>query len=354
MEPKLPWLEVLSPQAQRREIPLTQNRISIGREGYPSDLPLGPDSHSLISQSHCYLELRHSGWWLTVNGKNATLLCQNGKLKEIHGQVLLSDESTFCLLGLVENNTRLYWSITLHDPGQTQADPSPHSVPLSLKCDRARGTVWCIREKHTEGIELTPNEWKIIDYMLERNQHAHNAPVLCTNEELLEAVYRESFSSLGERLVQPKDNLLEEALTYIHETAKCAHLDITLGNILIQETQTHRGKTRQRIVLADFGLARVIDADGWAEVSRIAGTPGYRVPEQCGLTKDKPGTRSDIYSLGIVIGMMLTGLKGGNVLNILRGASKTHAPRLTPEVIQVLQQATNEDPNSAMQPRKIW
>lgn len=138
---------------------------------------------------------------------------------------------------------------------------------------------------------------------------------------------------------------LEEALTYLHTIAQCAHLDISPKNILIRETQMHREKMEQRVVLADFGLARIIDSDGWAEIRTIAGTPYYWAPEQQKLVKDRPGRRSDIYSLGIVIGVMLTGLSGKDVLDILRGKSNTPAPRLTPEVIQVLRQATNEDPN---------
>ncbi|MBV9689270.1 MAG: winged helix-turn-helix domain-containing protein [Ktedonobacteraceae bacterium] len=208
MESKQPWLEVLSPEGQRREIPLTQDRMSIGREGYQSDLPLGPDPNSFIFRSHCYLERKHSGWWLTENGKNATLLRQNEELQEIRGQVLLSDGSTFCLLGLVdENGTRLYWSLTLHDPGQTQSDPFPRSAPLSLKWDRARAALWRLRGKQTEEIQLTTHEWKLIDYIFERNRCARNAPVLCTDEELLVTVYGEPLEKIKERLAQPKDSL---------------------------------------------------------------------------------------------------------------------------------------------------
>lgn len=38
MESKQPWLEVLLPQGQHREILLAQDRMSIGREGYSSNL----------------------------------------------------------------------------------------------------------------------------------------------------------------------------------------------------------------------------------------------------------------------------------------------------------------------------
>lgn len=140
---------------------------------------------------------------------------------------------------------------------------------------------------------------------------------------------------------------LEEALIYIHRDAGFAHLDVTPRNILIQKTRTRGGRTEWHIMLAGFGLARVIDADGRADLGMFAGTPGYWAPEQRGSTKDKPGTRSDIYSLGVVIGEMLTGRKPQEVLDILRGTNNNTLPSaLSLEVKQVLQRATEEDPGN--------
>ncbi len=209
MESKQPWLGVLSPEGQRREIPLTENRISIGREGHECDIGLGPDPSSFVSRAHCYLERRHSGWWLTENGKNATLLCRNKEEKEaIHGQILLSDGSTFGMLGLVdEDGTRRYWSLTLHDPGQTKTDPAPLPALPFLRYERNRGTLWRVQGKHAQEIRLTALQLKLIDYMIERNRHAYNAPVLCTSEELLEAIYSEPFPSFREDLNRRKDRL---------------------------------------------------------------------------------------------------------------------------------------------------
>ncbi len=138
---------------------------------------------------------------------------------------------------------------------------------------------------------------------------------------------------------------LEIPLTYIHEEVGFAHLDITPSNILIQEKRSLLGATKQHIVLADFGLARVINEDGWAEVTVLAGTPGYWAPEQQGLTNDKPGKRSDIYTLGVVIGVILTNQKPQEVLDILRGTSNALPPNaLPPEVKQVLQRAIAQNP----------
>lgn len=208
MESKQSWLEVHSPHGCRQEFPLTQDRISIGREEYPNDLPLGPDPDSFISRHHCYLERRHSGWWLIEIGKNATLIRQNEGLREMQGQTLLSDGSTFCILGIVsESGMRLYWSITLHDLGETRSDPDRSAASISLRYDLAGRTLSRLQGKHEEEISLTTREKNIIGHMIERNRHARGAPVLCTNEELLVAAYGVSFSSIGDHLAQPKDSL---------------------------------------------------------------------------------------------------------------------------------------------------
>lgn len=208
MEPIQPFLEIYSLDGHYTTFALTQDRVTIGRAGYQNDIPLGPDPDQLISRCHCYLERKQSGWWLIENGKNATALRQNGELREVLGQELLSDGSVFCILGYVsESGERRHWQITLHDPEETQSDPAPPVASVSLKYDRARGTLFLLRGKQSEEISLTPHEFKIIDYMIERNGHARNAPVVCTNEELLMAAYGRSFSSLEERLAHPKDSL---------------------------------------------------------------------------------------------------------------------------------------------------
>ena len=93
------------------------------------------------------------------------------------------------------------------------------------------------------------------------------------DDEYPRGMYRDLDTAL--EILRP----IEEALTYIHKNARFAHLDVTPRNILIQETRTLLGRTERHIVLADFGLARVIDSDGWADLSMFAGAPGYWSPE---------------------------------------------------------------------------
>ncbi|GAC1388571.1 MAG: hypothetical protein NVS4B12_02910 [Ktedonobacteraceae bacterium] len=94
---------------------------------------------------------------------------------------------------------------------------------------------------------------------------------------------------------------LASALEYAHEHG-CVHCDVKPANILLDGTQ--------RIMLADFGIARLISKVPTEEQETatknnesLMGTPDYISPEQAlGQTLDG---RSDIYSLGITLFYLL-------------------------------------------------
>src|SRR6185369_13030602 len=70
------------------------------------------------------------------------------------------------------------------------------------------------------------------------------------------------------------------------------HSDVTPRNILL----SRQGEVR----LTDFGIARAMGAGG-----ARAGTPAYMAPEAA---RGEPvDERSDLYSLGLVMGELLTG-----------------------------------------------
>src|SRR5437879_4723173 len=60
-----------------------------------------------------------------------------------------------------------------------------------------------------------------------------------------------------------------------------------------------------RAVVTDFGIAKVVQAEGLTMTGVTVGTPTYMSPEQCA-TRDVTGA-SDQYSLGVVAYEMLTG-----------------------------------------------
>ena len=84
------------------------------------------------------------------------------------------------------------------------------------------------------------------------------------------------------------------ALGYAH-TRGIVHGNVKPGNILINEQGTS--------LLSDFGVAT--GAGGVATDAKVRGTPGYMSPEQ--FAGQGIDGRSDFYSLGVVLYLMLTG-----------------------------------------------
>jgi eukaryotic-like serine/threonine-protein kinase len=97
-----------------------------------------------------------------------------------------------------------------------------------------------------------------------------------------------------------------EGVQHAHQKA-IIHRDLKPANILVVEVD---GKPVPRII--DFGLAKAINARIAEEtlhtqVGGFVGTPGYMSPEQCDPTAQDVDTRTDVYSLGVVLYVILAG-----------------------------------------------
>jgi len=87
-----------------------------------------------------------------------------------------------------------------------------------------------------------------------------------------------------------------DALGYAHRHG-VIHRDIKSANIMLDEEGW--------AVVTDFGIAKVLQAQGLTVTGVTVGTPTYMSPEQCA-TEELTGA-SDQYSLGVVAYEMLTG-----------------------------------------------
>ena len=99
-----------------------------------------------------------------------------------------------------------------------------------------------------------------------------------------------------------------EGVQHAHQKA-IIHRDLKPSNILVIEVD---GKPVPRII--DFGLAKTtsLQVSGeslFTQLGQFIGTPGYMSPEQVSLTARDIDTRTDVYTLGVVLYVLLTGLQ---------------------------------------------
>ncbi|MBX2797951.1 MAG: serine/threonine-protein kinase [Myxococcales bacterium] len=83
------------------------------------------------------------------------------------------------------------------------------------------------------------------------------------------------------------------------------HRDLKPSNILV--SQVDDGPS---VKVIDFGIAKAVEQPAGStmtQVGQIMGTPQYMSPEQAGLQTGTVDTRTDVYSLGVVLYELLTG-----------------------------------------------
>ena len=89
-----------------------------------------------------------------------------------------------------------------------------------------------------------------------------------------------------------------EGLDYAHRN-QVVHRDLKPANILVTEDG--------RIKITDFGIAKVLAREGVVRTVGVMGTPSYMSPEQ--VKGGEIDARADLFSLGIILFLMLTGQK---------------------------------------------
>jgi non-specific serine/threonine protein kinase/serine/threonine-protein kinase len=97
-----------------------------------------------------------------------------------------------------------------------------------------------------------------------------------------------------------------EGVQHAHQKA-IIHRDLKPSNVLVQELDQ---KPVPKII--DFGLAkatgpRLTEATMYTEFGGIVGTPDYMSPEQADATELNIDTRTDVYSLGVILYELLVG-----------------------------------------------
>ena len=109
----------------------------------------------------------------------------------------------------------------------------------------------------------------------------------------------------GKRLLTIKERLalfiqICEGVQHAHQKA-IIHRDLKPSNLLVEEVD-HKAVPK----IIDFGLAKAIgqrltEITLFTEVGAVVGTPAYMSPEQADLKERNIDTRTDVYSLGVIL-----------------------------------------------------
>src|SRR5262245_22777575 len=87
------------------------------------------------------------------------------------------------------------------------------------------------------------------------------------------------------------------AIDYAH-ARRMVHRDIKPANVMVNQ--------EGQVVLTDFGIARIVGGTQYTQTGALSGTPAYMSPEQG--QGERGDERSDIYSLGVMLYEMVTGI----------------------------------------------
>jgi eukaryotic-like serine/threonine-protein kinase len=204
-----------------------------------------------------------------------------------------------------------------------------------------------------------PNIVQIHDFQVIRTPES-NIPIAYTVMSYIEgqtlADYIANTSARG-RIPSPVEIVslftsISLAVDYAHQKGM-VHRDIKPANILLDKHNTARNPMGEPI-LTDFGLAKLLGVSAGALTASQLGTPLYASPEQA---RGYPGNeRSDLYSLGVILYEMVTGVQPfrgdtpvavlSQHLNVTPTPPVLLNPNVPPALTLVILTALAKDPNA--------
>lgn len=157
-----------------------------------------------------------------------------------------------------------------------------------------------------------PNIIKLYD-VFESDDFLYLILELVTGGDLFDRVIAQNGQGISERLSREVFTQILDATEYLH-SMNVVHRDLKPENVLLLNTQLHASLDSinhiqpNLIKITDFGLSRIIGQGSFMKT--LCGTPQYLAPEvlSADLLHDGYDRAVDLWSLGVVLYVMLTGM----------------------------------------------
>ena len=186
----LPKLTIRAPDGSETTIQLRKERVTIGRQREINDIVLDDPCRIVSGHWHCIVEAAGTAWRVVDNeSTNGTYLRRDGEPDPVRGSRRLLNGDVICLLASrPELGEQAYWELTFLNP-TTVPVASAGSSPR-LEYDWAAHRLFRVTDGGTQEIVgMRPQVHKLLRCMLARNRDNHDAPVLCSPDDLIDAVW---------------------------------------------------------------------------------------------------------------------------------------------------------------------
>ncbi|MCC5899428.1 MAG: FHA domain-containing protein [Phormidium sp. GEM2.Bin31] len=179
-----PYLLVQSPKGDSDKFVLQDTNYTIGRLP-ENDIPLPEDPKSRITRvKHCLLERKEGQWCITDDSRNGIVVhYPNATPEPVNYRTVALDPGS-----IVDIHG---WTLQFHDPHPTVG---PTRGPNSIKVTPefiykvSQATLFYQEGRVRSPIKPRPKVNQMLGYMAQRNLD-HGEPVLCSYDELLEALW---------------------------------------------------------------------------------------------------------------------------------------------------------------------
>jgi hypothetical protein len=174
--------------ADRATVPLSGERVTVGRLAEVNDISLEPDPEHLVTRAeHCVFERTGNAWSIVDGGGvNGTFVRRGGDLKQVAGRMPLRSGDVVCVLASTPHQEEpRYFELAYETSADSQATQAAQGQDLEdcLSYDAEEARLVLVHAGEPHELHIRAQAHKLVRYMAER------APALCTHEELMDAVW---------------------------------------------------------------------------------------------------------------------------------------------------------------------